>query len=107
MLLVGRNAALNQISMTNSKRGHGNAGGNGNGNGQTLPQGTVLALAFNDLNDNNVYDKKDMLIAALSDTNNDNAVSIGDTVTFGQYPLQHRRYRSWNIPKPNRNGYKC
>jgi hypothetical protein len=48
-----------------------------------------LVVAFTDLNGNHTYDgaNVDVLIAAIVDTNRDNAVSDGDTITFGDYPL--------------------
>jgi hypothetical protein len=52
-----------------------------------MPKDALLAVAFTDLNGNDKYNVgKDDLIAALVDTNNDNTVSIGDTVVFGTYP---------------------
>jgi hypothetical protein len=47
----------------------------------------LLAVAFTDLNGNHKYNSgKDMLIAALVDTNKDGIPSVGDTVQFGAYP---------------------
>ena len=46
-----------------------------------------LAVAFTDLNGNDKYNPgKDTLIAAVADTNNDNTVSVGDTIQWGTYP---------------------
>jgi hypothetical protein len=46
-----------------------------------------LAVAYTDVNSNNKYDGKDLLIAAVVDTNKDKVVSVGDMVQFGTYPL--------------------
>jgi hypothetical protein len=52
-----------------------------------MAKSDLLAVAFTDLNGNDKYNPgKDTLIAALVDTNNDNAVSVGDTVVWGTYP---------------------
>src|SRR5262245_7780863 len=75
-----------EAQMPRGSNGNGSGSGNANGNPE-LPNGTILAVAFNDLNGNHTFDKKDMMIAALVDTNKDNVVSIGDTVAFGHYPL--------------------
>src|SRR5262245_34220480 len=47
----------------------------------------LLAVAFTDLNGNHKYNSgKDMLIAALVDTNQDGVPSVGDTIHWGTYP---------------------
>jgi hypothetical protein len=52
-----------------------------------MPAGEFLAIAFTDMNGNHKFNPgKDTLIAALVDTNKDNAVSVGDTVQWGTYP---------------------
>ena len=45
-----------------------------------------LAVAFTEENNNHKFDKHDTVIAAVIDTNNDGAVTVGDTVTFGDIP---------------------
>jgi len=52
---------------------------------KTTPE--FLAVAFSAENNNGKFDKADTLIAAVIDSNSDGVVSIGDTVTFGSYPL--------------------
>src|SRR5262245_49137534 len=52
-----------------------------------MPKDDFLAVAFTDLNGNHKFNpRKDLLIAALVDTNNDNMPSVGDTVLWGTYP---------------------
>jgi hypothetical protein len=52
-----------------------------------MPRDALLAVAFTDLNGNDKYNPgKDTLIASLVDTNNDNIVSVGDTIHWGTYP---------------------
>ena len=52
-----------------------------------MPRDNLLAVAFTDLNGNDKYNPgKDALIAAIVDTNNDNTVSVGDTIEWGTYP---------------------
>jgi hypothetical protein len=46
-----------------------------------------LAVAFTDVNGNDNYNPgKDVLIAALQDTDLSGSVTLGDTVIFGDYP---------------------
>ena len=48
-----------------------------------MPRDSLLAVAFTDLNGNDKYNPgKDALIAAIVDTNNDNTVSVGDTIKW-------------------------
>jgi hypothetical protein len=52
-----------------------------------MAKDNLLAVAFTDQNGNNKYNPgKDTLIAAIVDTNNDNTVSVGDTIDWGTYP---------------------
>src|SRR3954453_19966758 len=54
----------------------------------TIAGGTVLAIAWTDLNGNHTYEAKEYsLIAELLDTNEDHVVSTGDTVIADQYPM--------------------
>jgi hypothetical protein len=47
----------------------------------------LLAVAFTDQNGNHTYEPDtDLLIASLTDTNNDEVVSVGDTIHWGTYP---------------------
>src|SRR5262245_49139743 len=49
-------------------------------------QAGILAVAYSELNGNGRFDNKE-LIASIVDTNHDKTVSVGDTVSYGTYPL--------------------
>src|SRR5262245_55612613 len=52
-----------------------------------MSKAKLLAVAFTDVNGNDTYNPgKDMLIAALQDTDLSGSVTLGDTVIFGSYP---------------------
>jgi hypothetical protein len=54
----------------------------------TIAGGTVLAIAWTDLNGNHTYEaKEDRLIAELLDADEDGVASEGDTVVADRYPL--------------------
>ena len=57
----------------------------------TPPPGTtVLAVAYINVDGIDGYDPEaDVLIAKLVDTNDDSAVSVGDTVVTNEYPLDY------------------
>jgi hypothetical protein len=46
-----------------------------------------LVVAFTDNNGNQIFDKGDTLIAGINDKDKSGTVTVGDTVTFGSYPL--------------------
>jgi hypothetical protein len=52
-----------------------------------MPKQKPLAVAYIDEDgDGKFHWNKDTVIAAVYDTNNDKVISLGDTLTFGEYP---------------------
>ncbi len=67
--------------------------------GHVLPK--VLALAFTDLDGDHAFGGNDVLIARLSDTDDDKVPSAGDTVEMGRYPTNLTPsagdFADWNV----------
>lgn len=53
---------------------------------ELIPLTGILAVAYSDIDGLDGYSTGDVLIAKLVDTNDDKAVSVGDTVMMGRYP---------------------
>ncbi len=51
------------------------------------PEPPTLVIAYADVNTNHVYDAGDVMIAKIVDTNGDGAVTVGDIIKMGQYPV--------------------
>jgi Ca2+-binding RTX toxin-like protein len=71
-----------------------------------LPEPPTLAIAYSDINNNQVFDAGDVMISKLLDTDRSGGVSIGDTIKMGKYPTSpnvvtpagvHKAFEPWRV----------
>jgi hemolysin type calcium-binding protein len=51
-----------------------------------IPEPPTLVIAYSDVNNNQIHDVGDVMIAKIVDTNGDKVISPGDTIKVGKYP---------------------